>query len=337
VAVGDAGVRDTTLTRRLVSIPAVFVGFVVLVPSLVVLVPVAALYDLVRGRNLPTVRMLLFGACYLGWEIVAVTASVGLWVATGFGLLVDRHWSIRAHRGLQARWLNSLLGLASTLLHLRLEITGAEALTSGPLVVLCRHASMVDTLIPAKLLCDAGLEFRYVLKTELLWDPALDIIGHRVPNHFVDRSGVNTSAELAALEQLARGAGNSESVVIFPEGTRWTPAKHERAIAKLAGTDPALAARQATRRFTMPPRPAGTLAVLRGAPEADIVILSYTGLEGLAGPLDALRVVPFRHTVKVDLRRIPRAEVPVDDAGRTEWLFEQWAAVDDWIVEHRAD
>ena len=272
-------VRDSTWKRRSLSIPAVFVALVMVMPLLVVLVPAAAVYDLVRGRNLPTVRMLLFGTSYLAWEAVVVTASAALWILTGFGRFMGRPWWIRAHQRLQARWVDSLLGLAATLLHLRLEIDGADALARGPLIVLCRHASMVDTLIPARLLHDAGINVRYVLKTELAWDPALDIIGHRLPNHFIDRSGSNTPAELDALEHLARGAGPSDAVVIFPEGTRWTPAKHDRAVSTMAERDPVSAARIAAHRYTMPPRPAGTLAVLDGAPAADVVILSYTRLE----------------------------------------------------------
>ena len=332
----NGAIRYSTWKRRSVSVSAVVVALVVLVPSLLVLVPVAAIYDLARRRNLPTVRMLLLGVCYLAWEVVAITASAVLWLATGFGRFAGTGWSLRAHRRLQARWVNSILRLAATLLHLRLEVVGADLLAPGPIVVLCRHASMVDTLIPAKLLFDAGLDVRYVLKTELAWDPALDIIGHRLPNHFVDRSGSNTAAEVDSLERLARGAGASDAVVIFPEGTRWTPAKHERAVARLIETDPALGARAALRRFTMPPRPAGTLAVLEGAPDADVLILSYTGLEGLAGPADALRLVPFSHPVKVNLRRLPRSQIPATVSERVEWLNDQWATVDTWIAENYA-
>ncbi len=328
--------RTTTWKRRSVSVSAVVAGFVVLLPSLVVLLPLAAVYDMARGRRLPTVRMLLFGVCYLGWELVAVASAAALWLATGLGRWIDQPWSVRAHQRLQARWVSSLLGLAETLLGLRLEIRGAESASPGPLILLCRHASMVDTLIPAKLLFDAGIHVRYVLKTELVWDPALDIIGHRLPNHFVDRSGSNTAAELDAIRELAAGIRPHDAVVIFPEGTRWTAAKHARAVAKLAEGDPATAARAAQRRFTMPPRSAGTTAVLDGAPGADVAILSHTGLEGLAGPADALRLVPFAHPVKVDLRRIPRHEVPEDASARSEWLADQWDAVDAWVAQNRA-
>lgn len=325
------------LGRRAISIPAVVVGFVLIVPALVVLVPLAAVADLVRGKPFPTVRMLLFGTWYLGWEVIAVVASGLLWVATGAGRWVDRPWSARLHTRLQARWVASVLAAAERVLRLRLEVDGAEVLAGdGPLVVLCRHASMVDTLVPARSLFAVGRSVRYVLKTELAWDPALDLVGHRLPNHFVDRSGANTAAELDALEALAAGAGPSDAVVIFPEGTRWSPAKRTAALERLAAAAPDRHAVFVERGHTLPPRPAGTLAVLRGARTADVVVLAHTGLEGLAGPGDALRLVPFRHPVRVALWRIPRSEVPTDDDAAAAWLDDQWHRVDQWVAAHRA-
>lgn len=320
----------------MISIPGVVIGFVVVVPALVVLLPVALVWDLARRRNLPTVRMLLYGTAYLGWEVVASAASGALWIAAGFGRFVDRGWSQRAHTRLQSAWVASLLGLAERILKLRVEVHGADVLRDGPIALLSRHASMVDTLIPAKLLFDAGMTLRYVLKEELLWDPALDLVGHRLPNYFVDRSGTNTDAELAAISALAAGAGEAEAVVIFPEGTRWSPAKQQSAVARVAERDPERGERVAGRRHTLPPRPSGTIAVLRGSPGADPVVMAHTGLEGLAGPKDALRMVPFRHPVTVQLWRVPRAELPDDDAGLGRWLDDQWQRVDDWVAANRA-
>ncbi|MFM7064999.1 MAG: hypothetical protein ACKO04_16165, partial [Actinomycetes bacterium] len=64
-------VDRSTWQRRAVSLPGVFLGLVVVVPLLVVLVPVLLVHDTVRYRRLPTVRLLLFGVCYLAWEVVA--------------------------------------------------------------------------------------------------------------------------------------------------------------------------------------------------------------------------------------------------------------------------
>ena len=323
--------RETALPRRLVTIPTVAMALALLIPALIVMIPIAAVFDVVGRRRLGTVRLLMFGACYLLWEAIAVAAAFLLWIATGFGLFTDRPWSRRAHRRLQACWVDSLLGLARPLLGLRIEIEGADALRDGPLVMLCRHASMVDTLLPAHLLFHRGFGGRYVLKRELLWDPALDIIGHRIPNHFLDRSSADTEAELRALEQLARDATDGEAVVIFPEGTRWTADKCRRARAFLESSDPSLAARTPALTHTMPPRPRGTIAVFAGSPAADVVTMAHTGLEVLTGPVEALRLLPFRHPVRISLWRTPRSEIPVDHDGRVEWLTDEWARVDAWI------
>ena len=95
-----------------------------------------------------------------------------------------------------------------------------QLLEPGPVVLLSRHASMIDTLIPIFIADENHLGCRYVLKNELLWDPALDIIGHRFPNYFVDRSGGNSGSAIDEVGALAAGTRDSEVFVIFPEGSR---------------------------------------------------------------------------------------------------------------------
>ena len=304
-------------------------------PTVVVLVPALAVHDLVRYRRLSTTRLLLFGVAYLAWEVAAMAACAGLWLATGFGAGLGRPWSQTAHARLQQTWVRSLIGLARRLLGLRLDVTGADTLRDGPLVVLCRHTSLLDTLVPAHLLMERGFRVRYVLKEELLWDPALDLVGHRLPNHFVDRSGTNTPAELEALTGLARGAGAGDALVIFPEGTRWTPGKRARLQERLDERDPVLARAVADRVWTMPPRAGGTTALLDGAPGADLVTLTYVGLDGLAGPKEALAAVPLADPVVVELWRTERRDVPEDEADRAAWLLDEWGRVDAWVAAHR--
>ena len=88
--------RDSPMRRRLITVPAVVVGFCVLLPLLFVLVPVAAVVDVLLGRSFATVRLLAFATCYLAWEVVSVVASFALWVASGFGLFMRRRWVQRA-------------------------------------------------------------------------------------------------------------------------------------------------------------------------------------------------------------------------------------------------
>lgn len=304
-------------------------------PLLVAAIPVLALLDLARGRpRLPAARLAAFGVWYLAWEFAAICSAAALWVAGGFGRRLGSPASLRRHRRLQDAWVASLLRAARRFLGLRLEIEGADLLGDGPLIVLCRHASLLDTLIPARMIFDRGLGVRYVLKDELLWDPALDLIGHRLPNYFVDRDSPDPIAETAAIGGLAAGAGADDALVIFPEGTRWAPGKRERAIASLRATSPERADRAAANPNTLPPRPGGTLALLDGCPDADVAVVAHTGLEGLSGPKEAMSLLPLRRPVRVSVRRIARADVPADPDGRLRWLLDQWDLVDAWVGEH---
>ena len=61
-----------------------------------------------------------------------------------------------------------------------------------------------------------------MLKQELRLLPCLDIGGHRLPNVFVDRSGADSAKAVKEVSNLIATAGSDESVLIYPEGTRFT-------------------------------------------------------------------------------------------------------------------
>ncbi len=331
-----SSLRESRLGRRAVTVPAVLLAALVLYPASLLVLPAALVFDLLRGRpRLPTLRVLGFGLTYLGWEVVAIMVSAALWVASGFGLLLRTRAFQEAHRKVQVHWARSNIRNLRRFLNMRLEVTGAELLGPGPVIVLSRHASMVDTLIPIQLADDVGLGCRYVLKDELLWDPALDLMGHRFPNHFVDRSGGNSEAAVAAVGDLAAGTRDTEAFIIFPEGSRFTEEKRDRAIEKLSVSNPAAAERARKLTATMPPRTGGPLEALSRRPKgADVVVIAHTGLEGLAGPLDLWRVAPFRHAVRFEMWRIPSEQIPEPREELLEWLYDRWAEVDAWVSAH---
>lgn len=329
----DAG----AFARRSKTVSFVLVGAIVLLPLLLVLVPALVVVDAVRlNWRFPLVRVLLFGTWYLLWEVRAVLSAAAWWVITGFGRRLDGRRSMDFHRRLQETWAHSLLGMMGRVLRLQLDIEGLENVPPAGCVLLPRHASLVDTLLPIHIFGPRGVVFRYVLKTELLMDPALDIIGHRFPNYFVDRSGVDTAGELARVTSLAAGTRDDELFVIFPEGSRFTTAKRDRALEKLDASDPELAARARELTTTMPPRLGGPLAAIEALEPTDVVVLAHTGLEGLAGLKELVRSVPFRHPVRVGIWRVRASEIPADRRGRELWLFDLWKQVDDWVVANRA-
>src|SRR5262249_15701126 len=142
----------------------------------------------------------------------------------------------RANRWTQTVWCTALYRAAERLFSLRTHVHGAP-LPGGadppPLLIFIRHASTADTLLPVILLASRGYRLRYVLKRELLLDPCLDIVGNRLANHFVARGGKDTEEDLRGIAALGADLGERDAVVIYPEGTRFTPGKRARILARL--------------------------------------------------------------------------------------------------------
>jgi 1-acyl-sn-glycerol-3-phosphate acyltransferase len=313
----------SALSRRLRSVPALFLAAVLLVVLLPLWLPLSAVSDLVRGRlRLPTTRLLAFALCWSWLETLGVLAAAGMW-------LVGQRRNRRAHYALQRWWAARLMGALRTTTGLRVDEVDAAALTPGPVVLLCRHASLADSLLSAWIITSKlDMHPRYVLKRELLLDPCLDIVGNRLPNHFLDREATDSAAELAAIGALGDDLRPDDVAVIFPEGTRAAPAKRARALARLAEKDPVRAERLASIEHLLPPRPAGSQALVEGCAGADVVIGYHVGFDGLdtfGGILRHLSHTP--PPVRFHSVRIPRREVPSGDAF-VEWLDLQWLAAD---------
>lgn len=173
---------------------------------------------------------------------------------------------------------------------------------------------------------------RYVLKRELLWDPCLDIVGRRLPNAFVDRTGDRGRADVEAVARLGENLDDRSAVLIYPEGSRFTPAKLERSLAALRERklDELLAI--ATQfRHVLPPRLGGPLALLDAAPSVDVLFVEHAGLESAGTFSQFWSGGLIGQPLRVRLRRFAAANIPRE--RRAEWLFERWAEMDAWIAE----
>jgi 1-acyl-sn-glycerol-3-phosphate acyltransferase len=322
--------------RRLISIPTVVTAAVVLTVTLPLWLPAAALVDVVRLKwRLPIARLLLFAVGWAWLESIGVTIAGLLWLS-----------GQRSHRGrhyrLQRWWAASVMRTLQTTTGIDVAVTGAEAFSSGPTIMLCRHASLADSLVSAWVITSlARRQPRYVLKRELLGDPCLDVVGHRVPNYFLDRGAADSSVELAAVTALSTGMTADDVAVIFPEGTRASATKRTRAIERIAERDPARAARLGNLQHLLPPRPAGSAALLAGCPQADVVLAWHIGFDGLdtfGGILRHLGRKP--PLVQFVAKRVPRSEVP-SGVEFAEWLDQQWLHIDNSVglllVANRSD
>ena len=314
------------LARRLRSISLVIVLLPAMVLTLPLWLPIVCAIDLLSGRRrLPMARIGLMAIAYLAnqWWGLSVVAWL---TATGRGR------SATHHRDLQRRWVESLLRAGRPLLGVEFDLRGPE-LPAGRVVMLSRHASMVDALVPVLLV--EGRHQRpvhYALKAELRNDPCLDIVGHRLDNWFVQR-GNDTEREVAGLRALATRSSDDAAMAIFPEGTYATPGTRVRVQASLDEKGPADAAalgRELQR--LLPPKPAGVDALLDTATDADVVFIGHTGLEGVAEARGLLATIPLRAPIVVDGWVVPRGEVP-DGSQRVEWLHDQWRRLDRWVID----
>ena len=103
------------------------------------------------------------------------------------------------------------------------------------------------------------------------------------------------------------------------------------AVAKIAERDPGLAQRADRIQHLLPPKVGGVLAILEGAPDADILVIGHTGFDGLRRMSEIWDGVLVGREIRVRIRRIPRADVPLDADGRVAWLFDTWLELDGWI------
>ena len=167
----------------------------------------------------------------------------------------------------------------------------------------------------------------------MLWDPCLDIVGHRLPNYFVDRRGADTEVATRAIQSLARHIGNGEAVLIYPEGTRWTAQKHHRIY---TGTnDPVMRSQLERWPDLLPPRLGGTLALLAGNPERDLLFCAHTGFEPAARFQSLVDGSWQGAQIRIHFWRVPYNAIPSTDPDRQAFLFTQWDRMQQTVAAMR--
>ena len=129
-----------------------FTGSVLLLPLWTVLTPLWAVFsiaaDLFGGlRRLPTLRLCTFLLVFLVHDWIGMIAAAWLWITGSFG----RRINLDRHRRVQGWWGTSLLDWGRRLLGVRFEFDDLSELPTRTFVMLSRHASMIDAVIPVTL------------------------------------------------------------------------------------------------------------------------------------------------------------------------------------------
>lgn len=321
--------------QRLGALAIDLVGLPLLVVAAPIALVVGAIVDVATLRfRLPTPRLYLLLVVFFVLEWVGQARAAGIWVRARLG--ADTY---DADRRVQGWWAGELIRWADRLLGLRLDLPDLDTIPDDDVIVVSRHSSMLDAIVPAWIFAGAlDRPVHYVLKRELQWVANLQVFGRRLRNHFVRRGGPDTGAEIAAITAMAQGAEPDAGFVIFPEGTYGSAANIARVRASLErrGDTHALALANEL-QATLPPKSAGTHALLAAKPDASVLVMGHVGLEALADLRGLRRSVPARHPIVVRWWLHDRAEVPHDDAGRTAWLEDRWRELDRWVLATRAD
>jgi 1-acyl-sn-glycerol-3-phosphate acyltransferase len=277
-----------------------------------------------KYRTAPQALTFIYGFLLFEWGGLTRFA----WVLARY----PRQEQMEQNRAIQFWWAQGLLDMGQKLYKLRIEVSGEDALKGNTALLLSRHSSMGDTALPLLFFGKARSEgLRYVLKQELQLLPCLDIGGHRLPNVFVDRTGADSAKAVKDVSDLIATAGPDESVLIYPEGTRFTQKKHDQLRAK----HPQLEAQLDRWPNLLPIRLGGVTGMLAANPGKDLVFLAHAGFEGSADIHDLLGGGWLNQRVRLHFWRVPYSELPKDNVQ--DFLFAEWDKMQATVVNLLAE
>ena len=327
------------VTRRVLGTPALLL----LTALTLVLLPIVAVLQLVsflgylvgRPPRFRALRVAAFAVVYTVGECLCLLACAALWVLSPFpGGRDAQLWERRHVRLLQAL-LGLLLRAAGALFafRLRLESPRGESLDHRrALIVLGRHAGPGASFVLVQVLLEHYSRIpRIVLKQRLRLDPALDVLLTRIGCAFLGK-GDSTRA----VADLAATLKAGDALLIYPEGSDWTPTRHRLAVTRLRRRGlRARAARAAARPHVLPPRPGGTFAALTAAPDAQVAVFMHTGHDDLLEAGALWRALPLRRELHMVWWNEPRPAIG-DEASCGAWLDMLWGEIDSWVSEQTA-
>jgi 1-acyl-sn-glycerol-3-phosphate acyltransferase len=334
--------RETALarwSRRCLTIPLYTVLALTMLISLPLLITIAAVVDLVNGRRFGALRCVLALTLYIVCEAFGLLAAFVLWIVSGVWAGRARGRFVGWNYALQNLWARALFNGAVRIFGLRVQVEGDASVGDEPLFVFIRHASTVDTLLPAVFVEHPhGFRLRYVMKRELLWDPCLDIVGQRTRHLFVRRDSVDSAGEIAAVRALAVDLRGREGVLLYPEGTRATAEKRARVVRRIAEAGDRRRLQAASRlQHTLPPRLGGALALLEARPDVAALFVAHVGFDGVASLRDLWRGALVGRDLRVKMWKVEAADIPLSLPERVAWLDREWTKIDQWIGANLAD
>lgn len=289
-------------------------------------------------------RVWAFAVVYLFGETACLVACFGLWVASGFGRRLSSERQQLWHLALLGRFLGALVAVAGFVFRFRLVVEepvthpddASRMASPNPILVLARHAGPGASFVLVHLLLTRYQRRpRIVLKKQLRLDPSFDVLLTRLGCSFISTGEGHHDDAVEMITQTAASLADRDALLLYPEGGDWTPTRHRLAVSRLRRRGRRAEAAQAARMpHVLPPKPAGTLAALRAAPAADVVVFTHTGHDELLDIVSIWNALPLRAQLRLVWWREPASSLPADDEElRADWLLGVWTRVDAWIGE----
>lgn len=318
---------DIRWRRRLPTTMFWFIAATVMWLLMPVVAPFLLLWDVVFRKRLSATRTWFFFATFFAVESSGLIGALFLWLRNLVAPRTREQWW-EENRRLQRWWGRNLFWRAVQVFGVDMKIEGMSALMDPhPALVLSRHASTLDTMIPLAI-ATRMKAYRYVIKAELLFDPAMDIVAQRFPNCFVRRGGDDPGGEVRRVVRLGQEIEKDGAVVIYPEGTRFTTKKRQRLLEKFAENDPDDLL-EVVERFdkTLPPLREGVRRLIENTAGADVVFLSHRGIDQASAMSDLIHGRLTDAHLEIKMWRIRAADVPRDHDGVRQFLLDNWELV----------
>jgi 1-acyl-sn-glycerol-3-phosphate acyltransferase len=149
----------------------------------------------------------------------------------------------------------------------------------------------------------------------------------------VRRDSGDSAQEIERVRRLAQGLGPGDGVLIYPEGSRFSESRRDRVRTRLRAEGSSRLVLANALENLLPPRRGGVLALLDGAPDAQVLVCTHHGFEGTMSLADLTSGRLIGRRIDVEFRTIPRGEIPLDRDARAQWLDERWLRVDAWLQQ----
>jgi len=211
---------------------------------------------------------------------------------------------------------------------------GAMLDPQGQYLLLCNHASWTDIVVLLQLF-GARMPFpRFLAKREMLWIPLIGIAIWMLDFPLLRRGRTGDSPERSARDRAAVARGCTRlgsgafTLVIFPEGTRFTPAKHAAQQSPFCHLLRPRAGGVGVALEHLAGRLDGVVDVTIGYVDASLTYLDYLG--GRGGPVRArVEILPVPDVVQGEREEERRQRLQ-------EWLNALWQCKDGQLAAWRA-